>query len=89
MLHLSFTSSGKLNSSGSFSCTSLVKDWAGQHQSSYALDRSHLQAVVGQIQEAHDEDGLTQLGQSLLLGARILQPLEINDGNGRERHGTW
>lgn len=43
--------------------------------------------MVGQIQEADDEDGLTELGEGLIFGSWMLEPTKVNDGDGLEGHG--
>lgn len=43
-----------------------------------------LQAGIRQIQKPNDEDGLSQLRQGLIFGLRVLEPTEVDDGDGGE-----
>lgn len=43
-----------------------------------------LQAGIRQIQKPNDEDGLSQLRQRLIFGLRVLEPTEVDDGDGGE-----
>lgn len=47
----------------------------------------HLQPVVSQIQESYYKNGIAEFGQGLIFGSWVLELAEIDDRDGRERHG--